>query len=144
MTIYTSGSFDLYHFGHVNLLRYCRKLAGENGRVIVSLNTDEFIQRYKQKPPVMNYKEREECLMGSKYVDEVIPNIGGEDSKKTILKMRESIDLVVIGSDWHAKDYLKQMGFTWEWLEKNEIGICYVPYTSNISTTKIKERIYLL
>lgn len=81
--------------------------------------------------------------MGCKYVTEVVPNIGGADSRKTIEKLRTQIDLVVIGSDWHAKDYLAQMKFDWEWLKRNEIGLCYVAYTDTISTTKIKERLSL-
>lgn len=142
MNIYTGGTFDLYHFGHANLLRWCRKLAGD-GQVIVSLNTDEFIRKYKGKPPVMTYDERRLALESCKYVDLVIPNTGGSDSKIAIQNLIEDSirpDLVVIGSDWHDRDYLKQMGFTWDWLRKRSIGICYVPYTKEVSSTDIKSR----
>ncbi len=141
LTVYSGGSFDLFHCGHVNLLRYCKHLAGITGKVIVGLNTDQFIEKYKGNPPIMNYKERESCLLACKYVDEVIPNIGGIDSKKTIKKIKDKIDIIVIGSDWLEKDYLKQMSFTWDWLMKMKIGICYFPYTQNISTTQIKKRL---
>lgn len=144
MIIYTGGTFDLYHEGHVNLLRRCAYLAGTGGKVIVALNTDEFVERYKGQPPVMTYKEREAVLISSRYVSSVIPNIGEDDSKQTIqtlIDKKSKPDLVVIGSDWHEKDYLKQMKFTWEWLDKNGIGICYFPYTTKISTTAIKKRL---
>lgn len=149
--IYTGGTFDLFHSGHVNFLRKCKQLAGVNGSVIVALNSDEFIEKYKGKAPVMSYDERFDVLMSCKYVDLVVENTGGADSKETVIDVLESpydvfvgvsrIDMVVIGSDWHSKDYLKQMGFTWEWLDKQGIGICYVPYTLGISTTAIKKRI---
>jgi bifunctional ADP-heptose synthase (sugar kinase/adenylyltransferase) len=55
--------------------------------------------------------------------------------------MLEKPDIVVIGSDWAKKDYYKQMGFTQDWLDENGIGLCYFPYTQNISTTIIKNKI---
>lgn len=139
MKIYTGGTFDIFHRGHVNLLKNCRKLAGENGQVYVALNTDEFITQYKGKPPIMTYKERFELLMACKYVDMVIPNTSGADSKPTILAMNP--DIIVIGDDWAKKDYYKQMNFTQEWLDKHNILLCYVPYTQGISTTEIKLRL---
>ena len=139
MIVYTGGTFDLFHAGHVNLLKACDKLSGEHGEVVVSLNTDAFINRYKGKPPVMSYKEREAVLKACRYVDVVIPNEDGEDSKPAILAERPQI--LVIGSDWAKKDYYKQMNFTQEWLDNQNILLCYVPYTENISTTNIKKRI---
>ena len=56
--VYTGGTFDLFHSGHVNLLKRCKDLAGDWGSVVVSLNTDEFIQQYKGKPPVCSTEER--------------------------------------------------------------------------------------
>ena len=72
--IYTGGTFDLLHKGHIRFLKSCRKLAGEDGRVVVSLNTDEFIEAYKGKPPVMTFDERQELLLATKYVDFVVTN----------------------------------------------------------------------
>lgn len=138
-TVYTGGTFDLFHSGHVNFLRQCKKIAGKNGKVIVSLNTDEFINEFKKKPPVYSYGEREALLNACKYVDLVAPNIGGADSKITISKYWP--DFIVIGSDWAAKDYYAQMGFTQQWLDKNSIILIYIPYTEGISTTELKRRI---
>ena len=96
--VYTGGTFDLFHSGHVNFLGECRKIAGEGGKVVVSLNTDEFIAEYKGKPPVMSYKERRAVLYGCRFVDHVVPNVGGADSKPAILEVNP--DFVVIGSEW--------------------------------------------
>ncbi len=60
MNVITLGTFDLFHLGHLKLLKRCRDFAGEHGVVTVGLNTDEFITRYKGKPPVMSYEERAE------------------------------------------------------------------------------------
>lgn len=139
MRIYSGGTYDLFHYGHVRLLKRLKKMAGKNGTLIVALNTDEFIEQFKGSKPVMNLEERMEVLKSCKYVDEVVVNYSGEDSKPTILKARA--DFVVAGTDWCERDYMKQMGFTRGWLEENNIGFGYIPYTTTISTTDIKKRL---
>ena len=134
LRIYTGGTFDLLHSGHVSFLRRCSEI----GSVTVALNTDEFIEAYKGKSPVMSYAEREAVLLGLKYVSAVIPNVGGADSRVSIDLV--SPDFVVIGSDWAKRDYYKQMGFSQDWLDERGIALCYIPYTQGISTTEIKRR----
>ena len=132
--VYTGGTFDLYHKGHVDLLRRCYKF----GEVVVALNTDEFVREYKGLSPVNTYEEREAVLLGCRYVDSVIPNEFGQDSKPTILKVKP--DYIVVGSDWLKKDYLAQMSLTVEWLEEQAITLVYVPRVLKLSSTQIKER----
>jgi len=132
--VYTGGTFDLYHKGHVDLLRRCYEL----GEVVVALNTDEFVREYKGLSPVNTYEEREAVLLGCRYVDSVIPNEFGQDSKPTILKVKP--DYIVVGSDWLKKDYLAQMSLTVEWLEEQAITLVYVPRVLKLSSTQIKER----
>ena len=91
--LYTGGTFDLLHFGHFNFLKKCKSICDE---VVVSLNTDEFIEQFKGKKPVMSYQEREKSLLYCQYVDKVVPNFSGEDSKPSILSVNPSI--VAIGS----------------------------------------------
>jgi glycerol-3-phosphate cytidylyltransferase len=136
-TVYTGGTFDLPHKGHYRLL----KRAAEIGRVVVALNTDEFIEKYKGKPPILTYEERKEALLACRWVDEVVPNIGGTDSTISIELVNP--DYVLIGSDWARKDYYAQMGFTQDWLDIRGIGLIYIPYTDGISTTEIKKRMGL-
>ena len=135
--LYTGGTFDLLHFGHMAFLQKCRKISD---KVIVSLNTDEFIKNFKGSAPVMNYREREKSLMYCQFVDSVIPNISGEDSKPSILSVNP--DIIAIGDDWAHKDYFHQMQFTQEWLDENDIVLTYIPYTKGISTTEIKRRLH--
>lgn len=129
---------DVLHGGHVNFLRQCKEIAGK-GKVVVSLNTDEFIKSYKGHNPVFSYEERKKLLEQLEYVDEVIPNVGGSDSKIAILKVKPKF--IVVGSDWASKDYYSQMEFTQEWLDKQGIILIYVPYTLLISTSEIKRRL---
>jgi len=135
LTVYTGGTFDLPHSGHVSFLRKCAQL----GKVIVALNTDEFIEHYKGKPPVMSYQERRAVLEEFRCVSRVIPNTWGADSKPTIEKVLP--DIIAIGSDWARKDYYKQMQFDQDYLDENGISLIYIPYTQGISSTEIKRRL---
>ena len=139
MIVYTGGTFDVLTVGHVDLFRWCRKIAGKDGRVVIALNSDEFVSRFKGEP-TMSYEDRKALLEAIRdLIDEVIPNTGDEDSKQTILKVKP--DVIVVGSDWLKKDYCKQMSFTPEWLEKNKIALMYIPRYLDISSSKIKEKI---
>lgn len=140
MIIYTGGTFDLLHPGHIELLNYLKFSLPVVSTVTVGLNTDEFIEEFKGKPPVMTYSEREIMLLSLSSVDMVVKNTGGADSKPAIEFV--SPDLVAIGSDWaYPKDYLAQLGLTWSWLHLMKIGLLFVPrLTTTISTTEIKGR----
>ncbi|MEK9767532.1 MAG: adenylyltransferase/cytidyltransferase family protein [Betaproteobacteria bacterium] len=138
--LYTGGTFDLFHSGHVNFLKACKNIVGDEGEVVVALNTDEMIKDSKKVEP-LPYKEREAVLLSCRYVDRVVENVGGMDSKPAILGVNP--DIIAIGTDWSPgyKDYYKQMNFTQEWLDEHQITLVYVPYTQEISSTKIRERL---
>jgi glycerol-3-phosphate cytidylyltransferase len=132
--VYTGGTFDLFHAGHAAFLARCAEL----GTTVVSLNTDEFIEEYKGKPPVISYADRRDVLLACRYVDDVIPNSGGTDSKPAIEEVMP--DIIAIGTDWARRDYYAQMGFDQDWLDDRGIALIYIPYTQGISSTAIKER----
>ena len=135
LIVYTGGTFDLFHAGHVAFLERCSEL----GSVTVALNTDEFIEAYKGKRPVISYEERRAVLLSLRSVSEVIPNYGGADSKPAI--EMTAPDILAIGSDWARRDYYAQMGFTQDWLDDRGISLMYIPYTAGISSTAIKARL---
>ena len=134
-TLYTGGTFDLFHAGHVNFLYHCKKIVGDDGRVVVALNTNDFVLRTKGVK-ILPYEERKRVLEACKYVDAVVCNEFGEDSKPTI----QLVDphFIAIGSDWACKDYYKQMDFTQDWLDSQGITLLYIPYYTGISSTKIR------
>jgi glycerol-3-phosphate cytidylyltransferase len=137
--ILTLGSFDMLHVGHLELLETCRKMAGPDGRVVVGLNTDAFITRYKRRAPLQPYGQREEMLRSCRFVDLVVANLGEEDSRGVIETVRP--DLLAIGDDWLDRDYLGQLGITATWLQERHLAIEYVPRTRGVSTTQIRERL---
>ena len=77
--------------------------------------------------------------MSCRYVDGVVFNVGGTDSKVAIELVNP--DYIVVGSDWANKDYYSQMNFTQEWLDERNIGLIYIPYSKDISSSQIKNRI---
>ena len=127
----------MFHYGHMSFLRECQKY----GPVLVSLNTDEFAERYKRKP-IMTIGERMEALNGCKYVDDVCINVGDENSGKTIdLISDRQIAYIAHGDDWFGPDLLNQLGVDDQWLSDRAIKMLYVPYTKGISTSDIIGRI---
>lgn len=138
LRIYNGGTYDLFHWGHVEMLKQLKNLAGQDGTLIVAINTDEFVEQFKGKRPIMTTEERARVVQGCRYVDEVIINHSGADSKPTILEAKA--DFVVTGTDWSDRDYNAQMGFTRQWLEEHKIGFGFLPYTTEISSTKLKIR----
>jgi glycerol-3-phosphate cytidylyltransferase len=134
-TVYTGGSFDLPHPGHYRLL----ERAAQFGDVVVSLNLSSFSEQYKGKKLVLSYEERREILLACKWVTDVVPNIGGADSKPAIELVKPNF--ILVGSDWAERDYHKQMGFTQDWLDARDISLVYVPYSRDVSTTDIRKRV---
>lgn len=124
----TYGTFDLLHYGHINLLRRAKALGDY---LIVALSTDEFIALQKHKECYFNYAERKMLLESMRYVDLVIPE---ENWEQKIDDCRQyHIDTFVMGEDWKGKfDYLKDEG----------IEVIYLPRTPEISTTRIKNDLH--
>lgn len=131
MTIgYTTGVYDLFHIGHLNMLKNARSLCD---KLIVGITTDELLLTYKKKKPVIPFSERLEIVRNIKYVDAAIAQ-GSMDKFSTWEKLR--YDIMFVGDDWYNtekwKNYEKQ--FT-------EVGvrIVYFPYTKGTSSTIINE-----
>ncbi|WP_290034234.1 glycerol-3-phosphate cytidylyltransferase [Ligilactobacillus cholophilus] len=123
--VITYGTFDLLHYGHVNLLRRAKEYGDY---LIVGLSTDEFNYRQKHKKSYFDYAQRKQLLEAIRYVDKVIPEKSWDQKKSDVHKF--DIDTFVIGDDWKGKfDYLKDEG----------VKVVYLPRTPEISTTQIKE-----
>lgn len=121
--VITYGTFDLLHYGHVNLLRRAKELGDY---LIVALSTDEFNWNEKQKKCYFSYEERKKLLEAIRYVDLVIPENSWEQKVSDVQEFK--VDTFVIGDDWTGKfDFLK------EYCE-----VVYMPRTPEISTTQIK------
>ncbi len=121
--VITYGTFDLLHYGHINLLRRARELGDY---LIVVLSTDEFNWREKHKKCYFTYAERKLMLEAIRYVDLVVPEENWEQKNTDVVKY--GADVFVIGDDWKGKfDFLK-----------DKCEVVYLPRTPEISTTQIK------
>ena len=121
--VITYGTFDLLHYGHINLLRRAKALGDY---LIVALSTDEFNLKEKNKVCYFSYEERKKLLEAIRYVDLVIPE---ENWEQKISDIKEyHVDTFVMGDDWEGKfDFLKPY-----------CDVVYLPRTPEISTTQIK------
>jgi glycerol-3-phosphate cytidylyltransferase len=137
--VLTIGTFDNLHLGHIDLFRFCKEIAGKKGKVIVAVNTDEFIERYKSKKPTFNLQDRLEMIKNVKYVDQVMVHKDDEYCIPT-LEIAEC-NFLVVGSDWLKKDYLSQINVPAEYFEKNGVSLIYFPRTRQVSSTLVKEKI---
>ncbi|MFT5613070.1 MAG: glycerol-3-phosphate cytidylyltransferase [Granulosicoccus sp.] len=123
--ILTYGTFDLFHVGHLRLLR---RLSGLGDRLIVACSTDEF-NLGKGKMTAIPFDHRVEILEGCRYVDRVIAEDNWDQKRDDVQKY--NVDLFAMGSDWKGKfDFLGDL-----------CDVLYLPRTENISTTELKELI---
>ena len=123
--VITYGTYDLLHYGHINLLQRAKKLGDY---LIVALSTDEFNWNSKQKKCYFSYDERKRLLESIRYVDLVIPEESWEQKIRDVHEYH--IDTFVIGDDWEGK---------FDFLEGEGVEVVYLPRTPEISTTQIKD-----
>ena len=123
--IITYGTFDLLHYGHINLLRRAKELGDY---LIVALSTDEFNKNEKNKKCYFTYDERKMLLESIRYVDLVIPETCWEQKKSDVHEYH--VNTFVIGDDWEGK---------FDFLEDEGVNVVYLPRTPEISSTKIKD-----
>lgn len=126
---YTTGVYDLFHIGHLNLLRNARQLCD---RLIVGVTSDELVS-YKNKRSVIPFSERIEIVRACRYVDAVVPQ---EELDKFEAWEKLRFDVLFVGDDWFGSE-------RWEELENKfkEVGVrvVYFPYTKGTSSTLLNE-----
>lgn len=122
--VITYGTFDLLHYGHINLLRRAKQYGDY---LIVALSTDDFNWNQKRKKCYFSFDKRKALLEAIRYVDLVIPE---ESWGQKVTDVREyHIDTFVMGDDWKGEfDFLKDEG----------VDVVYLPRTPEVSTTQIK------
>jgi len=127
---YTAGVYDLFHVGHLNVLKRSKEMCDY---LIVAVSTDELVKKYKNKSPVIPFEERAAIVDSIKYVDRVVVQA---DRNKLEAYHKFKFDAMFVGDDWKGDPL-------WEKLEKdlNEYGskIEYFSYTNNVSSTLLKD-----
>lgn len=126
--VITYGTFDLLHWGHINLLKRAKDLGDY---LIVAVSSDEF-NKLKNKKSYHSYENRKMILEAIRYVDEVIPEHNWEQKMEDVIN--HDVDIFVMGDDWEGNfDFLKE-----------HCEVVYLPRTIGISTTKIKKELVLV
>ena len=124
--VFTSGTFDMFHYNHLRMINYARALADI---LIVGVSTDELVMSYKDKP-VIPFQERLQIIEALKTPDIVIPQ---HTLDHTEIVQKLNIDAFVVGDDWWGKyDYLKDLG----------VDVFYFPYGVGVSSPNIKKTIH--
>ena len=137
--VLTIGTFDLLHKGHLELLRACCTMAGTDGQVVVAVNDDDFVARFKGHRPVQCMADRMEMVAAIRWADAVYRNSGAEFADRVISQVRP--DILAVGDDWASKDYHAQLNVSRQWLDAHGVRIEYVPRTTGESTTAIRARL---
>lgn len=127
---YTTGVYDLFHIGHLNLLKRAKE---QCDYLIVGVSTDKLVEDYKHKKPIIPYEERIEIVKAIKYVDKVIPQTSMD---KYEAWKKEKFNVIFHGDDWKNTDMYNEME---KKLEEVGVDFVYFPYTKSTSSTKIKE-----
>ena len=127
---YTTGVFDLFHIGHLNLLKNAKAMCD---KLMVGVTTDELIVNYKKKKAVIPFTERCEIVRNIKYVDAVVPQ---ETMDKFEAWKKLKFDVIFVGDDWYNTE-------KWQNIEnqfkKVEVRIIFFPYTKGTSSTMINQ-----
>lgn len=129
---YTTGVFDLFHIGHLNILKNAKE---QCEYLIVGVSTDEVVKKYKNKTPIIPYEERKKIVEAIKYVDEVVPQTS-IDKIEALEKLK--FDVMFHGDDWKGSELYKKIE---EEFNKKGVEIVFLPHTSGISSTELVKKI---
>ena len=127
---YTTGVYDLFHIGHLNLLRNAKALCD---KLIVGVTTDELMLNYKKRKSVIPFEERYEIIRSIRYVDAVIPQTT-IDKFEAWQKLK--FDVLFVGDDWYQTDQWQR---TEQKLKEVDVRIVYFPYTKGTSSSLINQ-----
>lgn len=126
--VYTSGTFDLFHIGHLNVIRKSKALGDY---LIVGVSTDELVASYKRSAPVISYEDRAEIIRSLNFVNQVVKQ---EELFDIGMMKKHGVNIMTIGSDWkekHDPNLARLMG-------DKSIQVVFLPYTQEVSSTYIK------
>ncbi len=129
---YTTGVFDLFHVGHLNILRRAKENCDY---LIVGISTDECVQSYKNKTPMIPFEDRLKIVEAIRYVDEVVPQ---ENMDKMEAWQRLKFDVIFHGDDWKGTKLYRSIE---EKFKEVGVEVVYFPHTDGVSATMLSEKI---
>lgn len=129
---YTTGVFDMFHIGHLNILRRAKE---QCDYLIVGVSTDELVQEYKHRKPIVCYEQRVEIVKAIRYVDQVVTQ---ESMNKLEAWEKLHFDILFHGADWKGSTMYDKIVSD---LEKVGVEVVFLPHTDGISSTMLREKI---
>lgn len=131
---YTAGVFDLFHVGHLNILKRAKE---QCEFLIVGVSTDELVMEYKNKMPVISFKDRMAIVEGIKYVDMVVPQTNRDkySAWETL-----QFNAMFVGDDWKGSRLFNEVE---QKFQRVGVEIVYFPYTKGVSSTELKSKIQI-
>lgn len=129
---YTTGVFDLFHIGHLNVLQKAKE---QCEYLIVGVSTDELVLQYKNKIPVIPYDARVKIVEAIKYVDKVVPQ---DDMDKYVAWKKHKFNVIFHGDDWKDSSMYQEIEGK---LKKEGVDFVYFPYTKSTSSTVIRKKL---
>ena len=129
---YTTGVFDMFHIGHLNVLKNAKKYCDY---LIVGVSTDELVMKEKNKTPIIPFEERCEIVEAIRYVDKVVPQV---DKNKYAAWEKYGFDVMLVGSDWKGT---KQWNEYERQLAPKGVKVVYLPHTDGISSTILADKL---
>ena len=129
---YTTGVFDMFHVGHLNILKKAKE---QCEYLIVGVSTDELVKGYKHKAPIVPYNERKQIVESIKYADKVVP----QTSLDKLEAWKEyKFDAMFHGDDWKGSSMYEDIESK---LESVGVDVVYIPHTKGISSTILANKI---
>lgn len=129
---YTTGVYDLFHIGHLNILKKAKEHCDY---LIVGVSTDDLVQSYKNKRPIIPFEERKQIVESIRFVDKVIPQVSMD---KYLAWEQEHFDVIFHGDDWKNSDMYMEMENK---LKNVGVDFVYFPYTQGTSSTILTKAI---
>lgn len=130
---YTTGVYDMFHIGHLNIIRRAKE---QCEYLIVGVSTDENVQTYKHKTPVIPFEQRKAIVEAIKYVDQVVPQ---ENMDKFAAWEKYHFDAIFHGDDWKGSDMYNQIEAK---LKAVGCDMVFLPHTDGISTSQIVQKVH--
>lgn len=129
---YTTGVFDMFHIGHLNILRNAKK---QCDYLIVGVSTDELVESYKNHRPIISFEQRKEIVEAIRYVDKVVPQTS---LSKLDAWKEHKFDVMFHGDDWKNSPMYKEIERE---LAAVNCKVVFIPHTDGISSTQIREQL---
>lgn len=130
---YTTGVYDMFHIGHLNIIRRAKE---QCDYLIVGVSTDENVQTYKHKTPVIPYEQRKAIVEAIRYVDEVVPQ---ENMDKFAAWEKYHFDAIFHGDDWKGSEMYIEIEAK---LKSVGCDMVFLPHTDGISTSQIVQKVH--